>query len=86
MKDGTNVNRHKEEEIILDSKNDINKLKKCIECYMMERMVQLRQGIIGEVNGYKDIRQGQTVIWLNSVTFQWVKQNLKVKLKAEWSW
>lgn len=39
MKDGTNVNRHKEEEIILDSKNDINKLKKCIECYMMERMV-----------------------------------------------
>lgn len=86
MKDGTNVNRHKEEEIILDSKNDINKLKKCIECYMMERMVQLRQGIIGEVNGYKDIRQGQRVIWLNSVTFQWVKQNLKVKLKAEWSW
>lgn len=58
MKDGTNVNRHKEEERIPDSRNDINKLKKCIEWYRMERMVQLKQEMIGEENGDKDIRQG----------------------------
>lgn len=49
------VNRHKEEEKIIDWRNDNSKLKKCIELHeLASRIVWLKQQIIGGANVTKD--------------------------------